>query len=127
MNGEAVRGMKKVLGMMDRAKGELEERLDVAEVKNWRLLVCCVGAELEALIEGEGVLRGALEEAGGDEHVHEGDSENTMPHVDDLDGLENSRHSENGVRLNQLSMSPRRAEEDDEPGPDLLIAHQDIE
>lgn len=123
-DGEGPKGMKRVLEMMDRAKREIEEKLDIAEQKNWRLLVCCIGAELEALIEGEGVLRAALEDAGG------GDDEMvTNGHAGIPNGLEQSRSSENGVRLTQESpeLSRRLEEEDDQPGPDLLIAHQDTD
>ena len=126
--GRAVRGMRRVLDVMGRARGEIEEKLSIAEDQNWRLLVCCIGAELEAIIEGEGVLRAALEEASGGEHNGERDVEELRDHTDEVNGLESSRQSDNGVRLSELSpkLSCRSEEEDDEePGPDLLISHQD--
>ncbi|KAK3313054.1 hypothetical protein B0H66DRAFT_484852 [Apodospora peruviana] len=42
----------------------LEERLQIAEDKGWNLLICAVGAELEAFKEAEGILRDALQQAG---------------------------------------------------------------
>ena len=128
-NGNTMVGMGRVLELMDRAKGDIEEKLSVAEKKNWRLLVCCIGAELEAIMEGEGVLRGALEEAGGGEQLHGRDLEELHGSADELHGLERSRLSDNGVRLTQPSPKLLRGsqEEDDEPGPDLLIAHQDAD
>ena len=116
----------RVLELMNRAKVDIEDRLSVAEEKNWRLLVCCIGAELEAIMEGEAVLRGALEVAGGGEQLHGRDLEELHGSADELHGLERSRLSENGVRLTQPSpesVTERR----DEPGPDLLIAHQDAD
>jgi hypothetical protein len=38
----------------------LEGSLRVAEGKGWNLLICALGAELEAFREGEGILRGAV-------------------------------------------------------------------
>lgn len=126
-NGEATTGMRRILDLMGRAKGDIEDKLNLAEEKNWRLLVCCIGAELEAMIEGEGVLRAALGEAEGDEPFQERDWEEPSDHRNELNGLERSVYSENGVRLAEPSFKPQRRseEEDDEPGPDLLISHQD--
>lgn len=39
---------------------ELESTRALVESKGWNLLICAVGAELEAFKEGEGILRGAL-------------------------------------------------------------------
>lgn len=38
----------------------LEAKRDIAQEKGWNLLICAVGAELEAFREGEAILRGAL-------------------------------------------------------------------
>lgn len=38
----------------------LERSLRVAESRGWNLLICALGAELEAFREGEGILKGAL-------------------------------------------------------------------
>lgn len=59
-NGRAEDGMRSVLRQMQRAKSRLESQLDVAEGRGWKLLVCCIGAELEAVIEGYDVLNSAL-------------------------------------------------------------------
>lgn len=49
-------GMRSVLGGMDKTMGVLEERLQEAEEKDWKLLICCIGAELEACREGREML-----------------------------------------------------------------------
>jgi hypothetical protein len=53
MLGRQVRTMGKVI------EG-LERNVKVAEEKGWNLLICALGAELEAFKEGEGILKGAL-------------------------------------------------------------------
>lgn len=49
------------IGDMKEVIGELEGSYNIAVEKGWNLLVCAVGAELEAFKEGEAMLRGALE------------------------------------------------------------------
>lgn len=53
-------GMRSVLQRMQQTKSRLESQLDVAEARGWKLLVCCIGAELEAVIEGFEVLNSTL-------------------------------------------------------------------
>ena len=133
--GEQDMGMRRVLQMVEGARQELETKLTIVEDKNWRLLVCAIGAELEALIEGEGVLKGALSASLRDDNVRARDTKRDMQddqreHIEELHGLDESRHSVNGVRLpdNTHHEQDRRSEaEDDEPGPDLLISHHDDE
>lgn len=122
-------GMRKVLGVMGKAAGEIEEKLNAAEEKDWRLLVCCIGAELEAIMEGERVLQAACEEVGGNELCHGMDVKDIRSETNGLNGSETSRRSDNGVRLTQPSRESlvRSEDEDDEPGPDLLISHEDDE
>jgi len=122
-------GMRRVLAVMVKAAGQIEEKLNVAEEKNWRLLVCCIGAELEAIMEGERVLQAACEEVGGNELSHGMDTKDIRSETNGLNGSETSRRSDNGVRLTQPSRDSlvRSEDEDDEPGPDLLISHQDTD
>ncbi|KAL8713465.1 MAG: hypothetical protein Q9225_006755, partial [Loekoesia sp. 1 TL-2023] len=109
----------RVLGAMKEARDSVEGRLKMAEEKGWKLLVVCIGAELEALVEGEEVLRGVLgvenggeREATADEDVVNGDNRGQ--------GMEDVRE------LNALRPEPmdRMTEEtdDDEPGPELLMS-----
>lgn len=58
--GRAEDGMRSVLQRMQQAKARLEGQLDVAEARGWKLLVCCIGAELEAVMEGFEVLNSTL-------------------------------------------------------------------
>lgn len=61
----------RVLRRMQQAKTALGEHLATAERRRWRLLVCCVGAELEALAEGMEVLTGGWD-GGGEEGLKRG-------------------------------------------------------
>ncbi|OBT86642.1 hypothetical protein VE02_04427 [Pseudogymnoascus sp. 03VT05] len=53
-------GAGEVLEKMGVVGGEIEGFAEVVEGEGWTLLVCAVGAELEAWREGEGVLRGVV-------------------------------------------------------------------
>ena len=57
-------GMTGVLEVMNQTVGELEEEVATAEKKKWNLLVCAIGAELEALKQGRDMLVDALHGAG---------------------------------------------------------------
>ena len=120
----AAEGMKNILQTMRRARSRIESKLDLAEAKNWKLLVCCIGAELEALVEGQGVLEEALEAS----ELSRGKGKGKMNGLgtgvsflrDDRPDLEHADEL--------LSMERERSEdEDDGPGPELLISHHDDE
>lgn len=64
-----------ILQQMRTATAALETHLRRAERKGWALLVCTVGAELEALVLGEGVLRGAVGGGEGGQDGVEGERE----------------------------------------------------
>lgn len=131
--------MKRILSTMESARGEMKKKLTLAEDKGWRLLVCCVGAELEALVEGMGVLRGALDVAKGRAGNGEGYLGEDRTHGDDIEGdllgetngLDEMRQSMNGVSITKNrprdKTMQRSEDEDDGPGPDLLISHQEEE
>ncbi|OXV09770.1 hypothetical protein Egran_02468 [Elaphomyces granulatus] len=41
---------------MDETIRRIEDKLSIAEEKDWKLLICCIGAELEAFKEGKAIL-----------------------------------------------------------------------
>ena len=53
-------GMTAILHQMHHACSQLKSHLAIAERRGWNLLICCIGAELEAVIEGSAVLQEAL-------------------------------------------------------------------
>ncbi|KAM7207936.1 hypothetical protein V8F20_001730 [Naviculisporaceae sp. PSN 640] len=52
------------LGKMAAVISGLSEHLQIAEEKGWNLLICAIGAELEAFKQAEAMLRDALQAAG---------------------------------------------------------------
>ena len=104
-------GMRRILERMRDAQRHIEELLRVAEEKDWKLLVCCIGAELEALVEGQSVLVEALAASGvsldkaSESHAQDVFIDEPSPSITGVNG--------------------RIPDEDDGPGPDLLIS-QDV-
>ncbi|KAF7959133.1 hypothetical protein EAE96_002649 [Botrytis aclada] len=60
-----IEGLKMQIVKMKKVVGKLAELERIAESKGWNLLVVAVGAELQAFIQGEEILRGALGSMGG--------------------------------------------------------------
>lgn len=86
--------------------GLVETELVVAEAKGWTLLVCAIGAELEALTRGCEVLVGLSATSASVE------KSNCHVAVDEV------------VRAPETSLM---VGEDDEPGPDFLVSHVDTD
>ncbi len=130
-NGGAVRGMKKILDHMSKARSRIESKLEVSEARDWNLLVCCIGAELEAMSEGQIVLQGAFDAAQGlegEDYVNEhGNGPTAGPRlvspVDLSARLEELGKQDRGKRSGNMD---RSEDEDDGPGPDLLISSDDV-
>ena len=131
-NRNTIRGMRKILEQMSKARSRIESKLKVSEARDWKLLICCIGAELEAMIEGQTVLHGALEATGrseGEEYlIEEGNTSITVTKpvspVDlsaRLDALGKQENSE-GSR----GFLDKSEDEDDGPGPDLLISNDEV-
>jgi hypothetical protein len=72
--------MRAQLDKMAAVIAGLEERLRLAEEKGWNLLICAIGAELEAFRQAEGMLRDALRATGFDA-------------ADDVDSVDDRRDS----------------------------------
>lgn len=120
-------GMGTILQTMRHARTRIESKLDLAETNDWKLLVCCIGAELEALIEGQAVLEGAFaaSTAGGNSYSGAGPSRPNGtaavgggPLIDD---------SAPAASPEDITSPPRgfvdgSEDEDDGPGPELLIS-----
>ncbi|KAK4995176.1 hypothetical protein LTR66_004958 [Elasticomyces elasticus] len=115
-----------LLSQMDQTILQIESKLKLAETRNWRLLICCIGAELEAFRQGKLVLEDALGAS----------REPDTGHEHDLNGLNSSSASESdGSEIHRLDeafgSSPKTGgagyDTDDEPDPELLISHQDTD
>ncbi|KAJ9308842.1 hypothetical protein DTO271D3_7278 [Paecilomyces variotii] len=127
---------KAILKDMEDTTNRIEEKLDLAEEKDWKLLVCCIGAELEALREGRAMLldlfnlssdsfRTAPEcestEAKPDEG-HETEEGHDDLHGDHL-SMDNPEPPPDLLRDTSPSHEATRSEdEDDEPDPAWLLS-----
>ncbi|KAI9660370.1 MAG: hypothetical protein M1821_009720 [Bathelium mastoideum] len=124
--------LKLLLREMDQTRLQMESKLRLAEARDWRLLVCCIGAELEAFKHGREILEGALiEEAqlqtSGSEEVHsQARFDELSPGLLGQDPSAMTSSRESVLRLNRTK-EPAYDTEDDEPDPELLISHQDTD
>ena len=103
--------LREQIGRMGRVIKRLGENVRSAEEKGWNLLICAIGAELEAFREGESILKDAQKSIAGD-LVQGQDEENII----DKDLLENG--------LNQLKAAPTSSEslegeDSEDDGPNL--------
>lgn len=129
---------KAILKDMEDTTNRIEEKLDLAEEKDWKLLVCCIGAELEALREGKAMLldlfnlssdsfrtapEGEPTEAKQDEDHEMQKSYHDDPHNDPL-GVDNPEPPADLLRDTSPSTGAvtRSEDEDDEPDPAWLLS-----
>ena len=130
-NSNAIGGMRKILNHMSKARSRITSKLEVSEARDWKLLVCCIGAELEAMNEGQTVLQSALEAAersGGEEYVSK-DGNAPVVGARSVSPVELSARLEGLGKQDQAEprgISDRSEDEDDGPGPDLLISSDDV-
>ena len=146
--GSGSKEIETVLGDMEAAKGTIARALRKSEEKGWNLLVACVGAAAEALGEGIDVLRGAVEaEYGkahsqryqprhGPQHQHQNEErgrdsnreDDLLGEANDLDGFKRSTGEGGVADMTKTHETSQRSEDDDDgPGPDLLISHLEDE
>ncbi|KAK5019116.1 hypothetical protein LTR39_000580 [Cryomyces antarcticus] len=119
---------EELLSQMGQTVTQLESKLKLAETRNWKLLVCCIGAELEAFRQGREILESTLSsghDAGGTQEQGESspdspeDSRSGGSDIHELDAAFDNGHPSLGGRTYDT--------EDDEPDPELLISHQDTD
>ena len=107
------------------------EQLELAEDRNWTLLVCCISAELEALKAAREMLLSTFRMPEGD-HRPEGKAQSveTDGHVQREDSRTDSLSADNSEppadllrdsRTHSQDDAPRSEDEDDEPDPAWLL------
>ncbi|KAI9791905.1 MAG: hypothetical protein M1835_008204 [Candelina submexicana] len=123
--------MTHVLRDMDQIILQMKSKLKFAEAKDWKLLVCCIGAELEAFKEGKEILQEALNVTAS-QSTQEPRSRSDTGGVS-LDGERQDSDEVLSHGLDELHGQPlkgsngtvRSEDENDDPDPELLISHQD--
>ncbi|KAL8934048.1 MAG: hypothetical protein Q9216_006100 [Gyalolechia sp. 2 TL-2023] len=131
-------GMDKILEAMKHAREIVDGNLRTAEERGWKLLVVCIGAEAEALAEGEAVLRNVLgvgddgeggeissgavvdrrNGSGGEERDFRGQAKKKEEDITRLNGHGEEQQQQNGI-------IEETDDDDDEPGPELLMSTQE--
>lgn len=92
MSSNAIQGpemLRSQIERMGQVIQTLSETLQVAEDRGWKLLICAVGAELEAFKEGEGILKdalGAVQGNDGSSHGDESSEANLTNGLEELTG-----------------------------------------
>lgn len=124
-------GMRNLLQEMDPVIAQVESKFKLAEARDWKLLVCSIGAELEALKEARLLLKETFDTRTGQlesEPNTSDDRENEL--VEGKDPRARGSSEDYGLQENtqQSSMLVDGLDEDnDEPDPELLISHQDTD
>ncbi|KAH7140089.1 hypothetical protein B0J13DRAFT_447090 [Dactylonectria estremocensis] len=98
------------LASMDLVVQELEQRLHLAEEKHWNLLICAIGAELEAFVEAQGLLKATFGAPEGEADLLAGSS-HSLTVKDEAD-----------VRSQELVVKNDDDESDNEVPADLLVS-----
>jgi len=103
-----------LVDQLERVAQSLQVKLEEAETNSWNLLVCAIGAELEALRQGREILE-SLRPRRSSSRSHSPDHESNG----DTDAQQRSSQ-----QLASRSARRRRRSSDDEPDPDLLLSKQ---
>jgi DNA repair exonuclease SbcCD ATPase subunit len=119
-----------LLEQMDTTIAYLEEKLEFASSRSWNLLVCAIGAELEAFTQGRNMLEETL---GAKQKGKERAAESLIDH-DGLEGKQPEEMTGSAIRIGRSPprqpTSPKQTyfdSEDDDPDPELMISHQDTD
>ncbi|KAF1990440.1 hypothetical protein K402DRAFT_390059 [Aulographum hederae CBS 113979] len=112
------------LDRMDQVLGYLKEQRDLADAKDWKLLVVVIGSELAAFTEGREILQATLAPK-----EQKKTSESLIDEQDGLDGhgAEHEDSESDKIHLEGLKSGKSYSSEDDEPDPELLISHQETD
>ncbi|KAI9371959.1 hypothetical protein BJX61DRAFT_509520 [Aspergillus egyptiacus] len=113
---------------LNRTTNFVEEHLDYAQEKNWKLLICCISAELEALREGRDKLLDVF-------NITEDAQRSTKPSPDDrTDNKDRDSPTDHpgdddsppadllkSVEIHPKEAAPKSDIDDDEPDPAWLL------
>jgi predicted nuclease with TOPRIM domain len=119
----------RLLDQMDATISYLEEKLELATSRAWNLLVCAIGAELEAFMQGKTVLEEALGvKRKGKEKVTKSLLDYDEPAFERREGMTGS-----AIRISRSPPKPSLPKpnlydtDDEDPDPELMISHHDTD
>lgn len=120
-------------GLLEKMEGTtayLEEKVEFATSRNWNLLVCAIGAELEAFKQGKTILQDAL-------GISKKGKEKASPRPVDTDSSHTESEEEGSSSAIRIGRSPPKSKvsakpnffhtDDEDPDPELMISHQDTD
>ena len=136
--------MQSLRARMEQTTTQLESKYKLAETQNWKLLVCAIGAELEAFRKGTEILESMLgdpedpglgrldglkddeEGAGGGPSTVNGSKarETIHDHGEEIRALDSALQNKAPAHS---SGDADNDTDDDGPDPELLISHQDTD
>ncbi|KAH3912272.1 hypothetical protein HBH56_123990 [Parastagonospora nodorum] len=106
----------------------LEEKLELATSKEWNLLVCAIGAELEAFVQGKAMLEDTL-------GVNRKGKEKAMNELLDFNDAGTPQEEMTGSAIRIVRSPPKPSlpkpklydTDDEDPDPELMISHHDTD
>ncbi|KAH8816500.1 hypothetical protein F5884DRAFT_225706 [Xylogone sp. PMI_703] len=108
---------------------KLQSSVRLAENKGWNLLICALGAELEAFKQGESILRGALENIEGPESANERERGEDIVEESEANSTDDEHDSlpfKRDSQLQKKDSNVSRESEDDGPNlAELLVDHSE--
>ncbi|KAF4255888.1 hypothetical protein KXX33_000298 [Aspergillus fumigatus] len=116
--------VQSVVEDLEHTTNRVEQHLNLAEKKDWKLLICCIGAELEALREAREMLLDAFKASTEDKSPAPGrETTNARP----PDGKSDSLTDPLGVDNPEPPADLLRDEEQRSPGPNFRSDNEDDE
>jgi hypothetical protein len=119
----------RLLDQMETTISYLEEKLEVATSRAWNLLVCAIGAELEAFVQGKTV----LEEALGVKRKGKEKAIDSLVDFDDPALEQREEMTGSAIRIVRSPPKPSLPKpklydtDDEDPDPELMISHHDTD
>jgi hypothetical protein len=120
----------KLTKLMNTTIEYLEERLEVATSRSWNLLVCAIGAELEAFKQGQHMLEEAL-------GISRKGKEPASLSLIDTNSTHTESEDEGSSSAIRITRSPPKTTpvsrpkffdtDDEDPGAEFMISHQDTD
>lgn len=133
-DSDNTKSMEKLATRMDKAIRELESSYRIAEEKGWKLLLCSIGAELEAFTQGRRVLKDSLGLTGGSSRIEQADKRNGDEFREMMKELsvqeQNTKAFDEERQLNVRETNDtehltNNDDVDEEPDPELMHTSQD--
>ena len=88
--------LDQLLKLLRTAQTQISSKLDTAQNEGWNLLVCCIGAELQAIIDGSAILQDARVKAQDSFHEHRYHSDGVENHDEEDDDPLGITRTQNG-------------------------------